>query len=373
MPPLPSQRKNKPERMRVPMRIVSSAIKMQAEHHQSQFHRREETLRVWRDPPGQDSLQLSAHARQQQVAARTAATAVTSAPEVEAISPEQVWDELTPQERTRLILLEKLFGIRIAIPGWRAATADEIAAANEAAAAKASAPTAGAAVAAPRHGWGIDYEYRETYRETEQLTVDISGTIRTADGADIDFAVTLHMSRAFAVEHHLRLQLGDKRPVDPLVINYGGSAADLAGGRFAFDLDSDGQTEAIPLLRQGSGFLALDRNGDGLINSGLELFGPASGDGFAELAALDADGNGWIDANDAIYRQLRIWTPDESGRGRLLALGEVGIGAIYIGNIAAPFTYKDAANEPLAHNTSVGVFVRADGSVGTVQQLDFFV
>lgn len=348
---------NSPERMRVRMRIAGSVIQMRAEHQYTEAHRREETLRMWRDAPSQDRLDVSVKARQQAEAAE--ASVVTAA---KSVSPKQVWDGLSEEDRTRLILLEALFGIRVTIPGWR--TADDT---------DADAPPPPAAPAAPRHGWGIDYEYRESYRETERLAVDLSGTIRTADGAEIAFSVTLRMSREFAVEHSLRLQLGDKRPVDPLVINYAGHAADLTGGHFDFDLDGDGTTESVPLLRQGSGFLVLDRDGDGRVNSGLELFGPATGDGFAELAGFDDDGNGWIDAGDDIYNQLRIWTPDADGRGRLLALGEVGIGAIYVGNIAAPYTYKSAANNPLAVNTAVGLFVRENGSVGTVQQLDFFV
>jgi hypothetical protein len=43
----------------------------------------------------------------------------------------------------------------------------------------------------------------------------------------------------------------------------------------------------------------------GRIDSGSELFGPATGSGFGELAALDGDGNGWIDENDDAFARLR--------------------------------------------------------------------
>jgi hypothetical protein len=56
-----------------------------------------------------------------------------------------------------------------------------------------------------------------------------------------------------------------------------------------------------------------DRNGDGAIDHGRELSGATTGDGFAELAAYDEDGNGWIDENDSIYQHLRIWSKDAQG------------------------------------------------------------
>lgn len=65
----------------------------------------------------------------------------------------------------------------------------------------------------------------------------------------------------------------------------------LTEAKYNFDLDSDGREDLISFVRPGSGFLALDLNGDGRVNDGRELFGPATGDGFAELARYDQDGN----------------------------------------------------------------------------------
>lgn len=87
-----------------------------------------------------------------------------------------------------------------------------------------------------------------------------------------------------------------------------------------FDLDCDGKEEEISSLGKGSGFLALDKNGDGIINDGTELFGTKSGDGFADLAEYDEDGNGWIDEDDGIFSQLRIWTKNEKERMSLFPL-----------------------------------------------------
>ena len=44
-------------------------------------------------------------------------------------------------------------------------------------------------------------------------------------------------------------------------------------------------------METGNAFLSLDKNSDGIINDGSELFGAASGNGFADLAKYDEDGN----------------------------------------------------------------------------------
>ena len=87
---------------------------------------------------------------------------------------------------------------------------------------------------------------------------------------------------------------------------------ELSDQTFYFDLDADGEEEEISMLK-GSGYLALDKNEDGIINDGSELFGTGNGDGFADLARYDEDGNGWIDENDSIWSKLKIWCKDENG------------------------------------------------------------
>ena len=70
------------------------------------------------------------------------------------------------------------------------------------------------------------------------------------------------------------------------------------------------------------GLLALDRNGNGTIDSGAELFGTATklangqnaSNGYEALAQLDANGDGVIDSKDAAYSQLKVWV-DENGDG----------------------------------------------------------
>jgi hypothetical protein len=137
-----------------------------------------------------------------------------------------------------------------------------------------------------------------------------------------------------------------------------------------FDLNSDGTPEAVPWLQSGSGFLALDENQDGLINNGRELFGPRSGNGFAELAQYDQDGSGWIDENDPIFSRLRVWTKDPDGPETLQTLADLRIGAILLGSTDSPFQLTNYANESLGEVVRSGLYLKEDGSVGFAQQIN---
>ena len=203
----------------------------------------------------------------------------------------------------------------------------------------------------------------------QSMSYSVAGSVRTSDGHSIEIQMDLTMSASFYSKNSVMIEAAF---CDPLVVNFGAPAAALESTKFAFDINNDGQSDQISKLSAGCGFLALDKNGDGEINNGSELFGAKSGNGFADLAAYDKDKNGWIDENDAIYDKLRIWTRDESGASRLMALGEMGIGAIYLGSQQTNYALG-ALNDPDAMISANGFFLREDGTQGTVQQVDFRV
>ncbi len=224
-----------------------------------------------------------------------------------------------------------------------------------------------------RAGYGLEYDYSSYHFESEKSTFSAQGVINTADGKTIDFSVELSMSREYMERQHISIREGDAVVKDPLVINYSGNAAELTETKFAFDLDADGNKEQISFVSPGSGFLAADFNGDNKVNDGSELFGPQSGDGFAELAKHDDDGNGWIDEGDTIYNKLRIWSKDNEGNDQLLALGKAGIGAIYLGNLNTEFSLKGSENQLLGEVVSSSIYLSEDGQAGTVQQINLVV
>lgn len=222
-------------------------------------------------------------------------------------------------------------------------------------------------------GWGIEYDFYESRVERESMGFAAEGLVKTADGREIDIEVNLRMSREFAEVNQISYRAGDAVMKDPLVINFNGRGAQLTKTKFAFDLDMDGREEQVSFVRPGSGFLALDKNEDGKINDGGELFGPQTDDGFGELAAYDDDGNGWIDEADAVWSKLRIWTKGSDGEDRLFALGKAGIGAIYLGHEETEFSLKDRQNEQHGRIRATSFFLYEQGGAGIVQELDLVV
>lgn len=220
-------------------------------------------------------------------------------------------------------------------------------------------------------GAGGQYYSYFYYSEQETTCFDAKGTAVTADGREISFSISLEMSRSFTAMAEQQIDFGQPRLCDPLVINLEGPASDVTDQKFFFDIDADGTEEEISSLGSGSGYLALDKNGDGIINDGSELFGTTSGNGFQDLAAYDSDNNGWIDEADAIFSKLRIWTKDENGNDELLTLADAGVGAIYLGYENTDFSLNSPENNQTnAVIRKTGIFLYENGGSGTVQQLD---
>jgi hypothetical protein len=219
----------------------------------------------------------------------------------------------------------------------------------------------------------FEFERRDEYRETETLRFGASGSVETADHREITFNTQFDLARDHRTEHTVKLtgdNINEIRPIDPLVINFRDEPAGFGDTRFSFDLDADGKNEEIACLGEGSGFLALDRNHNCRIDDGTELFGPTSANGFAELKRYDQDQNGWIDESDPVFDELRIWERDSTGKDSLETLEQKGIGAICLQNVAAEFGYKNDKDELLGQSRRAGIFLREDGTAGTVQQID---
>lgn len=226
----------------------------------------------------------------------------------------------------------------------------------------------------PEVGWGVEYQHTEHIHEQQTMSFSAEGVIKTEDGREIQFKTTLDLSWEYTEDSSTLIQLGDAaRPKkDPLVLNYAASSAQLSNTLFNFDLDADGTTEKISKVGAGSGLLALDKNGNNSIDNGSELFGTRSGNGFKDLAAYDQDNNNWIDENDAVYGQLRLWIQD-SEKGQLLTLKQANIGAIFLGNVDSPYQITPGQTNGGGEIKSTGVFLHESGEVGTAQQIDLYV
>ena len=219
------------------------------------------------------------------------------------------------------------------------------------------------------------YEYSEsatyTYSESEQTRFSATGVVNTMDGNEINFSFEMEMARSFLREESFAYTQKGYALIDPLIVNAGVTTPKFSGVSFSFDLDLDGNPEDIQAPAWGTGFLALDKNKDGIINDGNELFGPSTGYGFAELAAYDLDKNSWIDENDAVFDELSLYGLDENGEMHLTRIKDAGMGAIYLAGVDTQFDLKNKDNELLARIKKSSIALNEDGSVSSVQEADW--
>ncbi|MFA9273867.1 MAG: hypothetical protein ACEQSE_03245 [Candidatus Aquirickettsiella gammari] len=224
----------------------------------------------------------------------------------------------------------------------------------------------------PNAGWGVEIDVRHSYTETEQTQFQATGIITTADNKQIQFNLSFELSRSYHEESQTQIRKGDGKKIDPITLNFSGNSAQLTSQKFEFDLNADGKKESISFVK-GAGFLAFDKNNDGKINDGTELFGPGTGNGFSELAAYDSDGNHWIDENDAIFSKLGVWTKDAAGKDHLQTLKQANVGALFLGQVATPFELTSGNNHSDGQIRSTGLWLTEDGQAKTMQQVDLVV
>ena len=170
-----------------------------------------------------------------------------------------------------------------------------------------------------------------------------------------------------------KAQAEQNRRIDPLVFDLGGdgiTTVSLEESNAFFDLDNNGFAEKTSWVSAKEGLLAYDKNGDGIINGGNELFGDRTlmedgktlaSSGFAALAEYDDNKDGKIDRNDAIYTLLRIWQ-DADGDG-IASAGELKQ-LVDLGIVSVGLSYSNTGVTDSANNIQVrtGTFTLADGS-----------
>lgn len=365
------------------MKIAASALHFEATHRREERSSLTSTLRAWRDAPSGRNEQAggvpaTAPATQISLSDASRCAQVNDRCSAEAIDEAVEAAENDPRLRLIRALIALLTGkdpLHLKLSDLQA-TPDTTADVPPQAPPVVPAPPA---AQIPSNnavlGWGVEFSERTEYSESEQLSFSASGVVRTADGQEIRFELSLSLSRSFSFSSETTLKLGDAaRPKkDPLILNFAGPAAQLTSQRFAFDLDADGKPDQIHFATGGSGFLAVDRNGNGRIDDGSELFGAKTGNGFAELSEFDSDGNGWIDENDPGYGRLSLLRKDTDGTAQLASLAEAGVGAIALAHAKTPFEITDEQQSEIGQLRSSGIYLKESGAAGAVQQIDLSV
>ena len=139
----------------------------------------------------------------------------------------------------------------------------------------------------------------------------------------------------------------DPEDVDPIIIdlNKNGITSTKLNNTIYFDHDNNNFKEASSWIDKGDTFLALDKNSNGLIDNGNELFGNhtisntrfkytnnKATNGYEALKAYDLNGDNVIDSKDEIYDKLLLWKDSNQNaitdKGELIKLKDSGIVSI---------------------------------------------
>ncbi|MBN1475459.1 hypothetical protein JXA47_01775 [Candidatus Sumerlaeota bacterium] len=203
-----------------------------------------------------------------------------------------------------------------------------------------------------------------------QVTQRVDQIIADLRGAGLE-AHAVQSESVTQIQVSVTIGQGEVQRGDPLIIDLQGDGVDLTGREAVFDLNGDGQADQSAFVQGDDALLMVDANGDGRLTDGRELFGDQEGDanGFAELSKHDDNGDGVIDARDAIFEKLRV-IHDKSGDGvtgmdEMSTLRDVGIRSISLAREA--YEREDANGNLLRERSDV---TRDDGSVSKVYEAD---
>ncbi len=163
--------------------------------------------------------------------------------------------------------------------------------------------------------------------------------------------------------------------IDPLVLDLDGDGIETTSTRngsiILFDHDGDGIKTGTGWVKPDDGWLVLDRNGNGTIDSGHELFGvntiksngQLAKDGFDALKDLDANQDYKVDSNDEVFANLRIWRDlNQDGISQANELSTLSDNSITAININSTAVRNDLGNGNI--QTAAGSFIRANGTTG---------
>jgi hypothetical protein len=156
----------------------------------------------------------------------------------------------------------------------------------------------------------------------------------------------------------------------PIVLDLDGDGIETHWTGARFDLAALGLPSAVAWVNGGDALLAMDRDQNGRIEDGTELFGEATADdGFEALRPLDSDGDGALTRRDHAFSRLRLWVDDGDARteaGELRTLEEAGVVRIDLASTAGDVL--DGAGSVLSLWSR---FERSDGSTGAVCDVFF--
>jgi hypothetical protein len=186
---------------------------------------------------------------------------------------------------------------------------------------------------------------------------------------------------------------GAETTTSPLILDLDGDGVETISTTAGvhFDHDKNGFSESTGWVGKDDGLLVLDRDGNGEIDSGSELFGnkttvssgQKAANGFLALDEFDENNDGVFDSRDGKFSELNVWVDRDSNgavdAGELLTLSQAGVAAI---NLSYSEPGKLDANGNVPRNVidsngnehrQLGTYIRADGSSGAIEDVWFGV
>jgi hypothetical protein len=187
----------------------------------------------------------------------------------------------------------------------------------------------------------------------------------TSKAAASQFDFQLEFS--FASSTQITVRQGAVQQSDPIMFDLDNDGYELSSytNGANFDITGSGKAVNTAFVNGGDAFLAIDRNGNGQIDSGKELFGDQNGaaNGFEELRKLDSNKDGKIDSADADFKKLWLFKDNgdgKTGEGELISLKDAGI-------VEISLDYRNVNQQTAGGNklAQLAAYRRADGSTGT--------
>jgi Ca2+-binding RTX toxin-like protein len=172
------------------------------------------------------------------------------------------------------------------------------------------------------------------------------------------------------------------RTLSPLVLDLDGNGIDTVGSADGayFDFDGDGMATRTGWVGSNDGLLVMDRNGNGRVDNGSELFGnnvlDSNGDymanGFEAVAQQDSNGDGHLSADDQNWSKLQVWR-DANGDGYTDA-GELwSLAAANVADIGLDYRYYDGIYDNLNLHLQHGQYTLGTGGVREITDVWFKV